>query len=190
MADPAISPLARWENYYVIVGSSAGALTGLQFVVMALIADAEAVFSATSMLQIRAFGTPTVVHFCAALLIAALASAPWHALTSAGAGFGACGAAGVVYGISVIRHARRQCGYKPDTEDWMWYVVLPLLAYFGLFGAAISLARHPESSLFVIATTALLLVFIGIHNAWDTVTYVAVKRARGRKTPDADRGGS
>ena len=25
------SPLAKWESFYVIVGSSAGALTGLQF---------------------------------------------------------------------------------------------------------------------------------------------------------------
>jgi len=29
-----------WENFYVIVGSSAGALIGLQFVVIALIAEA------------------------------------------------------------------------------------------------------------------------------------------------------
>ncbi len=31
--------LTPWANYYVIVGSSAGALTGLQFVVIALLAD-------------------------------------------------------------------------------------------------------------------------------------------------------
>jgi hypothetical protein len=30
---------AGWENFYVIVGSSAGALIGLQFVVITLIAD-------------------------------------------------------------------------------------------------------------------------------------------------------
>ncbi len=70
-------PLAPWESFYVIVGSSAGALTGLQFVVIALIAEAEA---AASMLEVRAFGTPTVVHFCAVLFISAVLSAPWHAL--------------------------------------------------------------------------------------------------------------
>ena len=63
-------PLAPWESFYVIVGSSAGALTGLQFVVLALIADAEAAVAVSSnMLEIRAFGTPTVVHFCAVLFI-------------------------------------------------------------------------------------------------------------------------
>jgi hypothetical protein len=34
-----MTTLAGWENFYVIVGSSAGALIGLQFVVMALVAD-------------------------------------------------------------------------------------------------------------------------------------------------------
>ena len=76
-----LSPLAPWESFYVIVGSSAGALTGLQFVVIALIAEAEA---AASMLEVRAFGTPTVVHFCAVLFISAALSAPWHTLSGAG----------------------------------------------------------------------------------------------------------
>jgi hypothetical protein len=34
-----MTAIAGWENFYVIVGSSAGALIGLQFVVMTLVAD-------------------------------------------------------------------------------------------------------------------------------------------------------
>src|SRR6266568_2868587 len=34
-----MSELAEWDSFYVIVGSAAGALIGLQFVVMALIAE-------------------------------------------------------------------------------------------------------------------------------------------------------
>jgi hypothetical protein len=45
-----------------------------------------------------------------------------------------------------------------------------------LLGAAATLARYPETSLFVIAGAALLLLFIGIHNSWDTVTYIALDR--------------
>src|SRR5256885_7480838 len=176
--EAAVSPLSQWESFYVIVGSSAGALTGLQFVVIALVADMEA---ATSMLEIRAFGSPTVVHFCASLLIAAIMSAPWHALSSAGYGLGACGAIGVAYAISVVRHARRQTGYHPDMEDWAWYIVLPLLGYVALLTSAATLHQHSSSSLFVIAGTSLLLVFIGIHNAWDAVTYIAVERGPAAK---------
>jgi len=183
MEEAVLSPLTQWESFYVIVGSSAGALTGLQFVVIALIAEAEAAVAVSSgMLEIRAFGTPTVVHFCAVLFISAVLSAPWHALSNAGLVLDACGAAGIVYAIMVIRHARRQTGYSPDAEDWFWYSALPLVGYASLLGSGILLKRHPTMSLFVIAATALLLMFVGIHNSWDTVTYVAVQRRKEQKT--------
>src|SRR4051812_15543985 len=127
----ALSPLTQWESFYVIVGSSAGALTGLQFVVIALIAEAEA---ASSMQEVRAFGTPTVVHFCAVLFISAVLSAPWHSLIGPGLVLNACGVAGIMYAIMVIRHARRQTGYLPDAEDWFWYSALPLAGYVSLLG--------------------------------------------------------
>jgi hypothetical protein len=172
LTEEAAGPLlAQWQNFYVIAGSSAGALTGLQFVVMALIADSELT---SGMPEVRAFGTPTVVHFCAALLISAIASAPWQQLSAAAIALGACGAAGLVYAMFVIKHAIRQTGYKPDAEDWFWYAALPLLAYAALTAAAILLPRYRAWPLFVIAATTLLLLFDGIHNAWDTVTYVAV----------------
>jgi hypothetical protein len=133
------------------------------------------------MSEVRAFGTPTVVHFCASLLISAILSAPWHTLSGAGIILGACGAAGAAYGITVIRHARRQTGYAPDTEDWLWYAALPLAAYVALLGGAILIAWHPTCSLFMIAATTLLLLFIGIRNAWDSVTYIALQR---RQEPD------
>src|SRR2546421_12006374 len=104
-------PLSPWESFYVIVGSSAGALTGLQFVVIALIAEAEA---AASMQEVRPFGTPTVVHFCAVLFISAVLSAPWDALSSVRFILDACGAAGLAYVVLAIRHARRQTCYSPD----------------------------------------------------------------------------
>ena len=93
MEEAGLLPLERWEGFYVIVGSSAGALTGLQFVVMALIADSN---RRSTMREVSAFGTPTVVHFCAALLVAAILSAPWHSLRSAGLGIGICGVVGVI----------------------------------------------------------------------------------------------
>ncbi|HEY1937523.1 MAG TPA: hypothetical protein VGJ33_06290 [Candidatus Angelobacter sp.] len=175
MEQAAVAQLKDWENFYVIVGSSAGALTGLQFVVIALIAEAR---SASTMLEIRAFGTPTVVHFCAALLLSAILSAPWHTLSGAGFTLAACGVAGVVYLLNVIRHARRQTGYAPDTEDWFWYVALPLGAYAALAAAGLFLPWHAGWSLFVIAATSLALLFDGIHNSWDTVTYIAVEHGR------------
>jgi hypothetical protein len=179
MAAP--SQLADWANFYVIVGSSAGALTGLQFVVIALITEAEA---ARSMLEIRAFGTPTIVHFCVVLLISAIASAPWHTVSQAGTCLGLCGAAGMAYSLRVISHARKQTGYAPDAEDWFWYSVLPVVVYAMLLAGAILLVWRPAGALFVVAAAAVTLLFNGIHNAWDTVTFIAVgghKQSQGKQ---------
>jgi hypothetical protein len=93
MEQARLTTLAAWESFYVIVGSSAAALTGLQFVVIVLGAEMNAIGSAPT---VRAFGTPTIVHFCAVLLMAAILTAPWHALSSAAVGIGVCGLVGVL----------------------------------------------------------------------------------------------
>ena len=69
-------------------------------------------------------------------------------------------------------------------EDWLWHTILPLLAYTGAMVAALFLPRSPEPALFVIGAAALLLLFIGIHNSWDTVTYIAVERVQPKKHQD------
>jgi len=161
--------LAGWETFYVIVGSSAAALTGLQFVVITLIADSDKPRSPGT---IAAFGTPTVVHFCAALVIAAILTAPWQTLTNVAAAVGVTGAAGLVYSLAVVRRARRQTGYEPVLEDWLFHAVFPIAAYSTIVIATALLRAAPERSLFAVGGAVLALVLIGIHNAWDTVTYV------------------
>jgi hypothetical protein len=180
----AVSPLVAWESFYVIIGSSAAALTGLQFVVIALVGESRA---RTTSHEIAAFGTPTIVHFCAVLLMSAILSAPWRALSNAGLALDACGAAGMLYVVIVLRRARRQTGYAPVLEDWLWHAVFPFIAYTVLLGAAVALARDPAVALFVIGTTALLILFIGIHNAWDAVIYIAVERRQAPKEPEEKR---
>jgi hypothetical protein len=175
MNETAHSLMTAWETFYVIVGSSGAALTGLQFVVIALIAESPR--RATTR-EIDAFGTPTTIHFCAVLLISAILSAPWQGLSRVAVALGACGLTGVVYGVIVIRRARRQTTYRPVVEDWIWHAVLPLISYTLLLFAAIILPSYPRRVLFLVAATALLLLFIGIHNAWDTVTYIAIDQAQ------------
>ena len=172
------SPFAAWENFYVIVGSSAGALTGLQFVVIALIAESRV---PGSMREVRAFGSPTIVHFCGSLLISALLSAPWRTLLGAGTVLAIVGAAGVIYSLLVISHARSQTGYHPDAADIVWYIISPLVLYSAWTISGVLLALHCSAALFAIAAIALALLFLGIHNAWDSVTYVAVVHSRRSK---------
>ncbi len=170
--DPAASPFADWENFYVIVGSSAAALTGLQFVVIALISESGA---KTGGREIAAFGTPTVVHFCAALLASAIVSAPWRTLANPAFAFGALGVAGAVYAVVVTLRARAQTGYQPVLEDWLWHSILPFSAYGAMVVASLVLRHDPEEALFLVGGGSLLLLFVGIHNAWDTVTFITLK---------------
>lgn len=181
--EEARSSLAAWEGFYIIVGSSGGALTGLQFVVIALIAEAKRQSTAQ---EVSAFGTPTVVHFCSVLLMSAILSAPWQGLSRVAPALGACGLAGVVYCLIVVRRARRQAGYRPVFSDWLGHAVLPLIAYALLLSAAILLPAYPQRALFVIGAMSLLLLFIGIRNAWDGVTYVAVGAFQTPKEPPGE----
>lgn len=167
------SLLRAWESFYVIVGPSAAVLIGLQFVVIVLSAEMNSLDSSGAA---RAFGTPTIVHFCVAFLVSTFLSAPWPALPGLRIALALCGGAGLLYALMVVRDVRRQTSYEPVLEDWIWHCILPVLAYAILLGAAIILQLSPVDSLFVVGATMLLLLFIGIHNAWDAVVYIAAQR--------------
>ncbi len=174
MQEAVLSLLATWQNFYVLIGSAAATLTGLIFVVVTLIAGVRVRVSSGS--GIATFSTPDVVHFGVALLVAAILSAPWQALWPAGLLLGLAGLGGMIYGVIVLRRVRRlQTGYQPVLEDWLFHTVLPLVSYTALVVAAIVLPGHPAPALFVIAAATVLLLFIGIHNAWDNVTYIVLE---------------
>jgi len=179
--DATASPLAAWESFYVIVGSSAGALIGLQFVVIALMAETQR-HSTTR--EIDAFATPTILHFAATLLVSATVSAPWPSMTGADLALGIYGCIGLVYQAIVIRRTRRQTGYQLVMEDWIWHIALPIVAYAAIVSAAVALGQYTLVSLFVVGGAALLLLFIGIHNAWDTVTYIALDHIQASEAHD------
>jgi hypothetical protein len=173
MENTAHALFGAWEAYYLILGGSAAALTGLQFVVIALLADTPGIRSEDS---VGAFATPTVVHFCFCLFVSAVLSAPWPGLMPATWLLAAAGGVGVLYVLIAFRRARRQHDYRPVAEDWLWHTALPLIAYGALFASAMCLPRKPVTALFLVGAVALLLIFIGIHNAWDAVAYIAMQR--------------
>jgi hypothetical protein len=177
MQEAVLSPLATWQNFYVIIGSAAATLTGLMFVVITLIAGGRVRVSSSSV-PLGAFATPTVVHFGAVLFVAAILSAPWQALWNTGLLLGLCGLGLVTYVIIVLRRTRRQTDYQLVLEDWLWHTVFPLVSYTALIVAAILLPGNPAPALFVIAAVTVLLLFTGIHNAWDNLTYIAIERSQ------------
>ncbi|HTM60865.1 MAG TPA: hypothetical protein VL199_10940 [Burkholderiales bacterium] len=165
----------EWESFYVIVGGAAGALIGLQFVVMTLLADRPQLATPEGG---AAFATPTVVHFGTVLLLAAGLRVPWHGIGSAAAFWGSVGIAGFIYMLLVIRRMRRQSSYRPDWEDWLSHGVLPLAAYLVLLASGLSTHAHEGVALLAVGAATLLLLFTGIHNSWDMIAYQVFVRLR------------
>lgn len=181
--DAFVLSLAAWQSYYVIMGSSAAALTGLQFVVIALGAERR---TAGTTEGIDAYVTPTTVHFATVLLLAAILTAPWRTHTGPALVLGACGIGGVGYAATVTWRARKLTSYQPVLEDWLWHSVLPLVAHATLLIAStilLATARHFTGALFMVGGAALLLLFIGIHNAWDIATYLTNQLPKSPETP-------
>lgn len=167
------SLLAEWDNFYVITGSAAAGLTGLTFVVIALSADAKRV----NMRGLRAYVTPTIIHFSAVLALAAYLSMPHHTVLSLSLAFGAAGTAGIVYVAFVGANIRLIAGdYVPVREDWIWNVILPAIVYGVLLASAFLIWRWPNPSMYGIAAVSVLLMFIGIHNAWDVAVWNSVRK--------------
>jgi hypothetical protein len=180
-----MTALYGWENFYQIAGSSAGALIGLQFVILALMADSPA--ARADPRAGNAFGTPTVVHFGVVLLLSAVACAPWHEITAVAVLWCLAGLGGMGYIVVVARRMRLQAAYRPVLEDWLYYVLFPFVAYAVLVGAACAAYSYPRPAQFIVGAAVLVLLFMGIHNAWDTVMYHVFVQRREQRDAEQQR---
>jgi len=160
----------QWETFYVIVGSSGGALTGLLFVVVALAADRV---RAGASQGLSAFTSPSIFHFCNVLFISAMIAMPRKSLVALGVVLALCALIGGLVTLMAARRIARFEKYKPVTEDWIWHAVIPCFAYVALLVGAIMLPSAMEPALYVVASVSLALLFVGIHNAWDAALYSA-----------------
>ena len=165
--------LSQWETFFFLIGSSGAALTGLMFIVITLAADSTLPRTPDT---VNAFASPNVIHFVAVFFLSAVLTAPWQRLRDPAHVIGAGAIAGIVYVLIVLRRMLRQSGYKPVLEDWVWHLLLPMAAYAMLFVGAAGLSHDQRWALFLIGAVMMLLLSIGIHNAWDTVTYMVMNR--------------
>jgi uncharacterized membrane protein YdcZ (DUF606 family) len=172
--------LSQWDSFYVIVGSAAGALIGLQFVVMTLLADSP---SLPNPVAGAAFGSPTIVHFSVALLLSAIVRVPWPGMAVFAWVLGMMGLLGVIYIVIVARRMISQNAYRPDLEDWTFHALIPGLAYALLLAAGLEEPAHANGAMFGVGAAALLLLFGGIHNSWDAVAYHVYVIGRNRQKP-------
>jgi len=170
-----LSLLSNWQNFYMIMGTAAATLTGLMFVATTLFAGLNTHVE-TANAGISAFNTPTVVQFCAVLLLSGIFSAPWRIFSMISLLLGLLSLGMVFYQIIIMRRMWQMPHYQSTLEDWVWYMILPLLANIMLLVAAILLLKRPSLALYLVGSSTMMLLLIGIRNAWDNATFLALMR--------------
>lgn len=173
--DTFLQALHGWQGFYTLLGSAAATLTGLMFVAASLGAR---LISDEVDPKVRTFLTPTVVHFSLVLLLAALMNVPTQTRAALAAQLAALGLFGAGYSLS---HLPRLRNFGRDGSlsrpAWAWNLALPLLGALWLVGAALGLRSFVAGALDAAAVGALLLVMVGLHNAWNVTIQLA------RRTP-------
>lgn len=160
-----------WENYYLMIGSSAGALIGLMFVVVTLTAGRD---RAEIERGKHLYTSPIVWHLAVILTLSGGAAVPnisarIFALASLG-----LAALGFGWGIrSAVGIARRPGAVDSAGFDMFWYGLAPAIVYIGLGVAAFATLAAAAWGTTAIAAALMALLLVSIHAEWDLVTFLA-----------------
>src|SRR5215471_16284731 len=174
--------LREWHDFYMLVGTASATLVGLMFVSASIGAS---IYNESHRGAMRAFVTPTVVHFSAMLFICVLVMVPSHTFMTLGVllGIGGLlggGHSGIVVFTLLVRHR-----FTVDFSDRMFYALIPVLGYVLVATSGIMLLMQASWSFNVIAAAVLVLLVAAIRNAWD-MTVWAVIRAPVPTTPPSE----
>jgi hypothetical protein len=143
---------------------------GLMFVVVSV--GQRVVGTPEGLPAIRAFFTPIVAFFATGIVLAMLMLMPYTSAQALGVLLVILGIAGLAYMVATGAHAAwRRSDLALD--DWVWYVALPFLSYLAICGCGIALWNKAGAAFYVVGAAAILLLSIGIRNAWDLVVYIS-----------------
>jgi len=161
-----------WENFYLIVGPSAGALIGLMFVVVTLTAGRERDQTERGK---HLYTSPIVWHLAVVLLLSGAAVAPGISAQWFGVVTGGVAVLGFLMGVrSTVGIARSQItGPENNMFDTWWYGVIPAIVYLCLAGAAVATFAGWSWSADAVAAALMALLLVSIHAEWDLVTFLA-----------------
>jgi hypothetical protein len=164
--------LHEWHDFYLLVGTASATLVGLMFVSASIGAS---VYNESHTGAMRAFVTPTVVHFTSVLLICVLFTVPSHSWTSLAALLGAGGLAGLVYSGAILVSLLVRHSFKVDFSDRLFYALIPVMGYGLVVASAILMIVHSPASPDIMAAALAVLLLAGIRNAWDMTLWIMLK---------------
>ena len=161
-----------WENFFYLIGSAAGALIGLMFVVISLTAGHEPRRVSRGA---PVYVAPIVFHYAVVFVVSAISEVPGLQSWVVSLILAFCAIAGLVYSATTTI---RLCGRGwedpiPDGSDKCFYGFLPTIIYVALAVAAGAIWVVERKSVFAIGAIMLALLLLGIRNAWDLATTLA-----------------
>ncbi len=164
-----VHQLETWREFYLLIGTAGLTLTGLLFVVVSLGPHVVADHQATG---VRAFVSPNAVYFSTALVVAAVLIVPNLSAVVIGAFLcvGALASLGYLAYTKVHQQWRRN---NLPVMDWIWFVGLPIVSYVLLLFSGVGFLFQVGLSMHGVAVALILLLVIGIRNAWDLVIWIA-----------------
>jgi hypothetical protein len=169
-----------WENYYLMVGSSAGALIGLMFVVVTLTAGRD---RAEVERGKHLYTSPIVWHLAVVLTLSGAAAIPTISANMFGCAAGGLGVLGIIIGVrSAVGITRQPSAPESAGFDTFWYGIAPAIVYAGLAGAALGMLRGWRWGTTALAADLMALLLVSIHAEWDLVTYLAPGAGNDSKT--------
>jgi len=173
MLDTLAQPLQAWHDFYLLVGTAAATLVGLMFLAIAL---GSRLLNQEAVPGLRVFLTPTLIHFVYVLIIATVGLTPILTRVPLGVLLVLAGLLSFGQALNQVPYMRRQQREgKLDRGDWAWYLVTPVVSYLLLMGTGVGLLLRNSQALTGLALATIVLLVLGIRNAWDMVVFFAVK---------------
>jgi hypothetical protein len=161
-----------WHDFDLLVGTASATLVGLMFVAASIGAS---VFTEKDRAAMKAFISPTVVHFSSVLVIAILALIPSHDWPTLAGLLVLVGLPGAIYSanlwIQLFVHRR----FNVDIVDRLFYALMPVLGYLLLLLSAFILFRQSAAGLDLLAAAQITLLIAAIRNAWDMMTWIVIR---------------
>ncbi|HEX4446785.1 MAG TPA: hypothetical protein VH044_08620 [Polyangiaceae bacterium] len=180
--DPFPGALQGWQNFYMLAGTAAATLTGLMFVAVTF---GSSLVKQETAQSTRAFLDPTYMHFVQVLFTACLMTIPTLGPALLGGLLIAIGAFRLVrlrWVFGSYREAQRQHG-DIELSDWVMSIALPLLCHALLIATGAAFVLRSAAALSGLAVVILMLLFVGIHGAWELFVWMAIAVSQRRGDP-------
>ena len=123
MPPPPAEIFHDWHDFYMLAGEASATLVALMFVAASIGAS---LFSEEHSTPMKAFLTPTVVHFASVLFMSLLVIMPTHSWLSLGVLLGAEGLLGSIYCGGILVQIIVQRRFNVDMIDRVFYALIPM----------------------------------------------------------------